>query len=145
MDFKYFSKKEQVYFILQPIYNKERMLLCKGNILSLFNEYTYQICLTEILNDFNTIIDILNIDQFFENLKTEKSFRTLFTNKDLLDINNKLFDLFEKDVFKYSFFIDIDNVFNCKNKAIVKLNLFIENYKKIYNDKLNFLNNYSIK
>lgn len=126
------------YFIIQPIFNKERMILVKGIILFSYDDNTFDIVLTKIVTNKKVINLILNTDIFFENQSIEKSFRNLL-NKPLIDINNTLLDNFKNKKYIYKFNVKNEYKFESLKDARQTLNKLQVKLLEFYNEKIKFL------
>jgi predicted transcriptional regulator len=126
------------YFIIQPIFNKERMILVKGIILFSYDDNSFDIVLTKIISNKKIINLILNTDIFFENQTIEKSFRALL-NKPLIDINNILLENFKNKKYIYKF--NVKNEYKFESLKFARQTMYNLQTKllEFYNEKIKFL------
>lgn len=126
------------YFIIQPFFNKERMILVKGIILFSYDDNSFDIVLTKIITNKKIINLILNTDIFFENQTTEKSFRNLL-NKPLIDINNNLLENFNNKKYLYKFNVKNEYKFETLKFARQTLNKLQYKLLEFYKNKIKYL------
>jgi hypothetical protein len=138
-----YNKFEDVYFIITSELNTERMVLAKGIILFHLQDDIYSIAITEIVSKQN-VLNVLCADTIFDNLKSEKSFRTIINKNTILDINKQLTKLVGAEDYKYRFLIETDYIFRDFNSMYNFFQTLTNDYIVLFENKIEFLKNNKI-